>query len=38
MSAVKGISETVLYVYDMQRSMAFYHQVFGFQQPSRRSA
>ena len=30
MSAVKGISETALYVDDMRRSVAFYHRVFGF--------
>ena len=30
MSAVKGISETALYVDDMSRSVAFYHRVFGF--------
>ena len=30
MSAVKGVSETSLYVDDMRRSVAFYHRVFGF--------
>ena len=30
MSAVKGTSETSLYVDDMRRSVAFYHRVFGF--------
>ena len=30
MSVVKGISETVLYVDDMHRSVEFYQRVFGF--------
>ena len=30
MSAVKGISQTVLYVDDMHRSVEFYQRVFGF--------
>ena len=30
MSAVKGISETSLYVDDMRRSVEFYQRVFGF--------
>ena len=30
MSAVKGISETALYVDDMRRSVEFYQRVFGF--------
>jgi catechol 2,3-dioxygenase-like lactoylglutathione lyase family enzyme len=30
MSEVKGISETVLYVDNMHRSVAFYHRLFGF--------
>ena len=30
MSEVKGISETVLYVDNMHRSVEFYHRLFGF--------
>ena len=30
MLAVKGISETALYVDDVRRSVEFYHRVFGF--------